>query len=89
MEYSLIYLHVERDVYFTWQSCLGCKNLKIICLNNEKKHFLQAGLNGLIMSVGLTEQSWALAVYSVKKVVFKTKAQVPSSESSLILGKDY
>ena len=31
-------------------------------------------------------QSWALAVFSVRKVVFNTK--VPSSENSLLLGKD-
>ena len=34
------------------------------------------------------DESWALAVFSVKKVVFNIQPQVPSSENSLLLGKD-
>ena len=37
---------------------------------------------------GSSNQSWALAVFSVRKVVFNTRA-VPSSENCLLLGKYY
>ena len=37
---------------------------------------------------GSVTQSWALAVPLIKKIVFNSKAQVPSSENSLLLGKD-
>ena len=32
---------------------------------------------------------FGVAVFLVTKVVFNTKTQVPSSENSLLLGKDY
>ena len=33
-------------------------------------------------------QGWALAVFSVREVVFNTEPKVLSSENSLLLGKD-
>ena len=37
-----------------------------------------------VQQFGFTAQSRALAVFSVKKVGFNTKTQVPSSENSLL-----
>ena len=38
-------------------------------------------------SITPNAQSWALAVFSIRKFVFNTKPQVPSSENGLLLGR--
>ena len=57
------------------------------CLESDPQNMSISAI-AFICGVFNENQSWALAVFSAKKVVFNAKAQVPNSENGLLLGKD-
>ena len=54
-----------------------------------KLYILCVAIYTTIYSLASLNQSWALALFTVKKVLFDTKPQVPCSKNSIVLGKVY